>query len=589
MNAITQSSATEAVHAADEAAILPLDKIVKREGHNPRKTRSAKQTDALRESIREKGVLQSILVRPHPTEAGLYEVVAGETRYELAKEVGLTTIPATIRHLSDEELTEFALTENAVRFEMSPIDEGRAAKQLLAEGYDRESVLLIMGWTGQKLDGRIQITHCNDQVAQALIDNQISMAHAQLLSGLRSEAQTTALTIIQKKGLTVEQFRQLLDGLSLKLASAPFDTTDCAGCPHNSSTQATLFDAGASNGQCLNKPCFTQKAEAHLETVKAELAESYNTVKLSSEVAQGTTTTVIASGPQGVGQEQLNACVSCEHYGAIIDTALGNRAKVTGSTCFNLPCHKERVKAYQNIIATDTVPVADESEDTPQTPTAPKAPTQAQAQATGKPASKPKAAKSAIPQVIVDRHHKIHREAAAAKLADKADLRTAQIMAILALMADSSQSFTNQPEGWPSGLSDLGRTKAATLLDAMTDDDLNRIQIELASNALNRATKGYNANGKDAYGSLAEWYSSTRKADLSKHFVMDADYLKSFTKPVIAQLLEASGFAKALIEKADDEKAFKTFMAGKKGDILEAVGKSDFSFKGFIPENLKIQ
>lgn len=581
------------MNAAVEAAVssqneeystdLPLDKIVKREGHNPRKTRSAKQTEALRESIRAKGVMQSILVRPHPTEAGLYELVAGQTRFDLAGEVGLPTIPATIRQITDAEMTEYAATENVQRFAMSPMDEGDAAKKLLTEGHTKDEVCLIMGWNSQKLDGRLQLTYCIDSVRQALADEKIGIGHAQLLSGLREQAQPSALKVILNKGLTVEGFRNLLDDLSFKLASAPFDTADCAACPHNSSTQATLFDANTGNGKCLNKACFTQKSEEHLQAQKEELAESYNTVKLSSEVAQGSTTIVVANGNQGVGQEQLNECAKCEHYGAVIDTALGNRAKVTASTCFNLACHKEKVKAYQNLIATDAAPATG-------TPAATTGSGQSASTGTAKPAAKKaKASKPATPKAIVERHHKIHRKAAADHLRANKDARTAQIVMLLALMQEANITPDPKPEGWPTQLSGANRAAGAKALDTLSDDELARLQLRVASKALEASTGGFGENNSDTFGSMAEWYSSTREADLTKQFTMDAEYLKAFTKPVIQQLLEAAGFAKHYDTQADDKKAFATLMKGKKGDILKAVEDSDFDFSGFIPDDLKIK
>ncbi|WP_273208677.1 PRTRC system ParB family protein [Marinobacter subterrani] len=582
MNAVVDTAAANQIaQVGEHSTDLPLAKIVKCEGHNPRKTRSAKQTEALRESIRAKGVMQSILVRPHPTEADRYELVTGETRFDLAGEVGLTTIPVTIRQISDAEMTEYAATENVQRFAMSPMDEGDAARKLLAEGHDRDEVCLIMGWTHQKLDGRLQLTYCTDSIRQALADEKISIGHAQLLSGLREQAQPSALKVIVNKGLTVEQFRNVLDDLSFKLASAPFDTADCAACPHNSSTQANLFDANTGNGKCLNKACFTKKSEEHLQAKKEELAESYNTVKLSSEVAQGTTTIVIARGNQGVGQEQLNECAKCEHYGAIIDTALGNRAKVTASTCFNLACHKEKVKAYQNLIATDTTAAT----STTAAPASTGQPT-----GTAKPAAKKaKASKPATPKTIVAQHHQIHRKAAADHLRMNKDARTAQIVMLLALMQEANITPEPKPEGWPTTLSGSNRAAGAKVLDSMSDEELASLQLRVASKALKASTTGFSENGADTFGAMAEWYSSTREADLTKQFTMDAEYLKAFTKPVIQQLLEASGFNKHFDSKADDEKAFATLMKGKKGDILKAVEDSDFDFSGFIPDDLKIR
>lgn len=573
--------ATDTINASQgESKDLALSSIVKRDNHNPRKTRSKQQMDALRKSIQAKGVLQSILVRPHPTETGKYELVAGETRFDLACEIGLPTIPANVMIIRDDELTELAMTENAQRFEMSPVDEGRAAKQLLADGHSKEETCLILGWNKQKLDGRIQLTQCSDEVAQALMDNQITIGHTQLLSGLRTEAQKSALNIILKKSLTVDQFRELLDGLALKIASAPFDTADCAACPHNSSTQASLFDEKTSNGQCLNKTCFEKKSADHMDTLKTDLAESYNTVALSHEIAPGTAANVVARGNKGVGDEQISECAKCEHYGAVIDTALGNRAKVTESICFNLPCLKEKVASYQNIIATDTAPAPAQTASTPDT-----------GSANEKPASKPKAKPKAptTPKAILATHHKVHREAAAAHLKETSDRRSMQIITLLALMQDGNLAPTPKPESWPTSLTGTNRASAAMILDTYTVEELDAMQLDLVCRSLHTSTSGFaGENGADTFGSVAEWYSANQEVGLTKHFVMDADYLKAFTKPVIKQLLEASGFDKHYEDNAKDNETFKALTDGKKGDILKAIDASGFDFSGFVPDDLKL-
>jgi len=571
-------------HDQDNATMLNLDSIVLREGHNPRKTRSKAEYNDLSRSIRAKGVLQSILVRPHPTDSGKYEVVAGETRFKIAVEAGLKAIPSVIRPISDAEFVELAMIENTARFSMSPMDEGDAAQKMLAEGYSKDEVCLTMGWSVQKFSGRIQLTHCADCVRQALADKTITIGHAQILSGLRQPAQESAVKVIIGKKLTVDGFREVLENLSLKLASAPFDTSDCAGCAHNSSTQSSLFDTQTANGRCLNKPCFTKKSEAHMATVKADLAESHNTVELSHEVAEGSTARLISGGPHGVGQDQLNACAACEYNGAIIDTALGNRANVTANVCFNLPCHNEKVSTYQKLIATDAPP-ANAPTEQPALTDSPAANKTGDA-TSSKAKAEPKTA--TIPSAIADRHHAIHREAAATLLSGTNDLRTAQIMTLLALMSEGSIKPEPAIEDWPHGLTGEHRTKAAMLLDNLSPEELNNLQVHVATKALHTSFTMSLTTPTDTFGSLARWYASTRQAPLNEHFVMDIEYLGKFTKPVIGQLLQASGFAADYDAKADKDAAFKALVAGKKDDLLKAVTASGFDFEGFVPDVLKI-
>jgi len=590
MTAVAEHENTVTDHT-DETAILDLSSIVIKEGHNPRKTRVQAEYDELHANIKAKGVLQPILVRPHPTEAGKFQVVAGETRYLICCDIGLFKMPALIRNMTDAEMTEFALAENRFRARMSPMDEGDAATAMAANGYTNDTICLVMGWNAQKLAGRIQLTHCIDVVRQHMADKKLTIGHAQILSGLRPEAQASAAKVIIGKQLTVDGFRDLLDGLSLKLASAPFDTSDCASCIHNSATQSNLFDTKSDGGRCLNKVCFTKKKDNHMNQVKVDLAESYNKVELSNEVANGSTTRVIASGTSGVGQEQLNACAGCPHYGAIIDTTLGNRANITEGLCFNLPCHTTKVADYQSIIATDAAPAndasatatlgLDESASGDTTAADPKA---AKAKAKVKAAPRP----PVLPRSIVERHHTIHREAASARLVSTSDLRTAQIMMLLSAMNEAGIKPSSAPEGWPTSLHGEGRAKAALILDSLDQAKLDEMQVKVAAQSLRKASTGSVTSPTDTFGSLACWYASTREVDLSKHFVLDTQYLNQFVKPVVGQILEVSGFSADYDTKAGKEGAFKTLMAGKKGDIMDAVDKSGFDFAGFVPADLKL-
>ena len=591
-------SATPPSETEQDVQILSVATIHKREGHNPRRIRAKAKTNELRESIRAKGVIQAILVRPHPEKAGEYELVAGETRLDLTREVGRNEIPAVIRNLTDEEMLDFASTENTQRVDMSPVDEGLAAQELMAQGKDKEEVCRIMGWKLPLLEGRIQLTHCIDEVSQALVDDQIALGHAQLLSGLRPESQKNALAATLKNGFSVEQLREAINQLSLTLKAAPFDLTECQTCPHNSSTQASLFADSKAMGKakCLNKACFDKKTQDHLDALKADLAESHHKVLFSHEVATGTTTVIVPTGTHGVGEDQATACQSCEHFGATIDSAMGSKAAVTKNVCFNMPCHTTKVKEYRNVIATDASPTVGTGKTTATTQPQAEAPTKdtmanaksATQKATKAPSkkTKPDVAKSAIPRKVVDHHHQIHRTAAAATVTD--DNKAVLIISLLSLMADANVEPDKKPEGWPTSLTGENRAKAAAMLDTLSMEQLAKLQRKLAAKAMQKAKSQYaGENEKDSFGSVALWIAKSRSVDLTKHFTMDAEYLSPFTKPMIAERLEKSGFASDY-DKQEGEKAFAKLSAGKKGDLLKAVEDSKYDFSGYLPEGLKL-
>jgi ParB family transcriptional regulator, chromosome partitioning protein len=97
----------------------------------PRRYFDPEKLRQLTESVRQHGILESILVRPSQKE-GLYELVAGERRFRAAQEVGLSSVPVTIRELSDEESLQLALVENLQREDLNPVEETEGILQLLA-------------------------------------------------------------------------------------------------------------------------------------------------------------------------------------------------------------------------------------------------------------------------------------------------------------------------------------------------------------------------------------------------------------------------------------------------------------------------
>lgn len=571
----------------DEVSIIDLGLIDIREGHNPRKFRAKKRMDEMRESVRADGVLQPILVRIHPETNGRYELVAGHTRFDLATDVGLPTIPALVKDVSDEDMLKLATSENVHRENMTPVDEGQAAKELLIKhSNDQDEVCRILGWSKTKLLGRMQLTHCIPEVSQALCDEEITVGHAQLLSGMREAAQPGGLKLVINDKLTTDDLRKRIEAQALRLKAAIFDKTDCEGCPHNSSQQSSLFGSVSETDRCLNKDCFSEKTQVRLVEQKAELAESFSTVNLDTDVAEGAYTLIATSGGSGVGQEQATACQGCSHYGALIATRLGDEGKVTKNVCFNVPCNTEKVDAYQSLIASEAEEAA-----TPQTQ-AENGDGEPAEGATAAPAKKAKkAAKptvAATPKAILAVNHGVHRLAAQVKVTEDGGSKIVTIMAILSMMSDSSQGFKTKPESWPTGLTGASRGKAFEILDSFDESKLQELLKGMAAKALANAKSSYGGeNEGDTFGSMANYIAKSRQADLAKHFVMDEGYLKSHTKPVIETLLTGAGFDKTY-DSEKGEGAFKKLMGEKKDDLLKAVTASKHDFTGFVPDSMKL-
>ena len=119
---------------------MPLD-LLEPNPFQPRSSIDPAALDELAQSIRLRGILQPLLVRPHPATAGRYQIVAGERRWRAAGAAGLHEVPALVRDMSDTEAAAVALVENLQRQDLNPMDE--------AEGYDR--LLTQFGLTQEAL------------------------------------------------------------------------------------------------------------------------------------------------------------------------------------------------------------------------------------------------------------------------------------------------------------------------------------------------------------------------------------------------------------------------------------------------------
>jgi ParB family chromosome partitioning protein len=195
---------------------IPLEKI--RAGSlQPRRTFSPEPLEELVASIREKGILQPVLVRPTPDG---YELVAGERRFRAAESAGLSTIPAVVRKLTDREALEAALVENVQRTDLNAIE--------LAEGYQRlahdfslsqEQVAERVGKDRVTVANTVRLLRLPSPVRQAVVDGRLTAGHARaLLSAPPEHAPAICETVI-RRGLSVRETERLC-GAAVKRTTA---------------------------------------------------------------------------------------------------------------------------------------------------------------------------------------------------------------------------------------------------------------------------------------------------------------------------------------------------------------------------------
>jgi ParB family transcriptional regulator, chromosome partitioning protein len=180
---------------------------IRRGSAQPRTQFKQEALDELAASIKAKGVIQPILVRPVPNFPHQFEVVAGDRRWQAAQLAGLTEIPAVVRELSDQEAIAVALIENIQREELTPTEEARSLGRLIGEfSLTHQEVGEAVGRSRTAVTNLLRLLELPAEVI-ALIDAQsISMGHARALLGLEAEtARVDLAKTVVERGLSVRE------------------------------------------------------------------------------------------------------------------------------------------------------------------------------------------------------------------------------------------------------------------------------------------------------------------------------------------------------------------------------------------------
>jgi ParB family chromosome partitioning protein len=165
--------------AADDLRMLPVELIVPNP-KQPRRSFDEAGLEALAGSLRERGVLQPVLVRP--VAGGTYELVAGERRWRAAQIAGLENVPALVRGRDDAEALEAALIENMAREDLNPVEEARACAALVEElGLTRESVGLRVGRSRVAVTNLLRLLDLPDEALALLERGELSEGHGRAL------------------------------------------------------------------------------------------------------------------------------------------------------------------------------------------------------------------------------------------------------------------------------------------------------------------------------------------------------------------------------------------------------------------------
>ncbi|MDE2028932.1 MAG: ParB/RepB/Spo0J family partition protein [Alphaproteobacteria bacterium] len=176
--------------------------------YQPRRRFDEAALQELAASIRERGILEPLLVRAAPGGPNAYEIIAGERRWRAAQIAGLHEVPVMVRELTDREALEFGIIENVQREDLSPLEEAEGYKRLLEEfGHTQEALAKIVGKSRPHITNMLRLLTLPPEIRQMLGEGSLSMAHARAIVPVKDPL-PLAREIV-KKGLNVRQAEAL--------------------------------------------------------------------------------------------------------------------------------------------------------------------------------------------------------------------------------------------------------------------------------------------------------------------------------------------------------------------------------------------
>ena len=354
---------------------IPLERI--RESiTNPRRVFDETKLREFADNIRLHGVLQAILVRPAPDcEDGAYELVAGARRFRASKLAAKSTIPATVRDLSDSECREIQLVENLQREGVHELDEGIGYQSLMdlkPDFYTVETIATQVSRSPSYVKGRISLTDLIQPIQTAFYDRKFTIAHALEIARLQPKDQERALmecfpghrtsgSILKDRkaeALSVRQLREWIEReIQLDLKNAPFDTDNanllpaagaCTACPKQTGNNPLLFPEIRNKSLCTDPACYHAKVQAFVQLRVGPLVkEGQKPVQISESPSWQ----VRSKAPDTLyeGQYRRAKCAGeCPHTqaGVIVD---GRKAGTILHVCTDENCKTHRQFSHYEI------------------------------------------------------------------------------------------------------------------------------------------------------------------------------------------------------------------------------------------------
>ena len=240
--------APEARIAPDRPPVTAPIERLRSNPDQPRRDFPEAELDELAASIRQRGIIQPVVVRPDPSRPGDYQIVAGERRWRAAQRAQLHEIPIVVRELDDRTVLEVAIIENVQRSDLNPIEEAAGYTQLIDRfAYTQEEMSEVVGKSRSHVANTVRLLGLPEQVQQMLRGGKLSAGHARALINAADPVALAEQVVL--KGLTVRQ----TEALARRVAAPRRRTRGSGGVRQkDADTRALEGDLSAAIGMAVS-------------------------------------------------------------------------------------------------------------------------------------------------------------------------------------------------------------------------------------------------------------------------------------------------------------------------------------------------
>ena len=549
-------------------------------------------------SIRAKGVIQPIIVRRHPD--GGYEVIAGDRRARACRYIAENDnrsdmkIPAVIRECDDEERDEIMLIENAVREDLSPLEQARGFKAYMdAKGDETAAIAelsLKTGKTEQSIRRQVTLLSLPEKALEKWESGDLSLSHLELLSRLSNENEVlAALTKCLQDRLSAKELRTLIETRSPALADAKFSLEECARCAHNSLQQGSLFLVGSEQkGKCHKPSCFEKQQGEYFQGnwASSKGRQILQTSSFRFEHRLDSSEFQVINVP--VGTELVERCQNCPECVSVVrlnGEIVMPKARIClgDKNCYDtiyLKPAREKVEEKAQAKAEASTGKGS-SMSSEKTGTVDKKAGRPGSTVKNEGANVSRSDKRA--ECRSDEHRKrVLSQRLPETVAALEAKSTLAIKFAIAALAMSSQPAAKALSEATAGKGGSYRPAKNYLQEVLAYDQIENLLPLL------RTMAWETFNDKDL--PLLDLVSDALGYDLAANYELEREYLTTFTKEELVAAGEESGMFLWEDEKilAYRDKHFpkKAWMSLKKEELLDCIFKSGADLKGRMPKNL---